>query len=791
MVRVEPQLPSSHDQATLCHHAEQRLAKKTSAWKMATDRLRLLLLLLFGSLALWKWRQQTWLQMGRRIHKGPLSKPSLDRANHFPHEYEEAYKLLTTAGLVVCRRKNDPALVGKDRQWWTMIQDQHHLVVPECPFDYTLPPLPPLPPPPLPSTTLLSRRLRSESHDLDTDDTVTTVTRQEAAVRSRRRLESTTATATTALPPHSTTASSTPPTTFTLVPLLLNLVTVLVCVGLAALAAGLTLGLLGLDPLWVLIKQRAAATPVEQRAATKVWPLLATPSHRHLLLVTLLLVNAAANEALPLCLEQLSLSQTSTVLISVTLVLFFGEIIPSAVFTGPNQLLLAAALVPLVQGLQWLLYPLAKPIAMLLDWLLHSHDDEDDEDNGNNDRNPEASTSSATFTRRELSALIRIQYEERLAQRKRRAVRRQSAAAAATSATLHGDRVGALDFTPTSYGDPSRQLIRSDELQKNLRALKNQAAHGAPLVSAGPLNEPLPPTLPDRRPFASTTDISNERTLSSDNSFYSVPNVDSDLRWSDDAIHADEVTMVEGALQMQTKVALDVFTPMRKVFTIPSTMLLNEGNMVKIYASGYSRIPVHEPGHKTHIVGILVTKLLIVVDPKDARPVSTLPLRRPRCVSPSMPLVNLLNMFQSSGCAHRGGHLALVCARPSSGESALIVPGQALPETAGLMGIITLEDVLEALLQEQIFDEMDRMERKAHQLASKVLRQWIKYSRRKGAGLVIPKSATPALIPVVEQAVEAATHRGNGHMVFVEANIPSDNAIETTALLPLRPLQYS
>jgi CBS domain containing-hemolysin-like protein len=257
--------------------------------------------------------------------------------------------------------------------------------------------------------------------------------------------------------------------------LLLNLVAVLVCVSLAALAAGLTLGLLGLDPLWGLIKQRAAATPVEQRAASKVWPLLATPSHHHLLLVTLLLVNAAANEALPLCLEQLSLSQTSTVLISVTLDLIFEVIIPSAVFTGPNQLLLAAALVPLVQGLQWLLYSLAKPIAMLLDWLLHSHDDEDDEDNGNNDRNPEASTSLATFTRRELSALIRIQYEERLAQRKRRAARHQSAAAAATSATLHGDRVGALNFTPTSYGDPSRQLIRSDELQKNLRALSSGA----------------------------------------------------------------------------------------------------------------------------------------------------------------------------------------------------------------------------------------------------------------------------------------------------------------------------
>ena len=174
--------------------------------------------------------------------------------------------------------------------------------------------------------------------------------------------------------------------------------------------------------------------------------------------------------------------------------------------------------------------------------------------------------------------------------------------------------------------------------------------------------------------------------------------------------------------------ALDVITPLRHVYCIPDTTILSERTIVNIYASGYSRIPVYnaEIG-KTAIVGVLITKQLIVLNPNDERPISSMPLYTPLCISPDTSLVDVLNLFQTGGSrAMKGGHMALVCARPrernqalsqhhgtttapvgdDSAGAALLRP-KGLPIEAGFMGVITLEDVIEALLQEQIYDEYD------------------------------------------------------------------------------------
>ena len=74
--------------------------------------------------------------------------------------------------------------------------------------------------------------------------------------------------------------------------------------------------------------------------------------------------------------------------------------------------------------------------------------------------------------------------------------------------------------------------------------------------------------------------------------------------------------------------------------------------------------------------------------------------------------------------------MALVCARPDIANEAL-KRGQTLPPSAGLMGIITLEDVLEQLLQEQILDETDKLERGELRLARWVVARWKLYVSKK------------------------------------------------------------
>jgi len=184
-----------------------------------------------------------------------------------------------------------------------------------------------------------------------------------------------------------------------------DLICAFVCVLGAALAAGLTLGLTSFDEFGLKVlcnldvedvcseadaKTRSEAQQrllQDQRYAEKILPLISgnvivsksrscmNPSSGHALLVTLLLANASANEALPLFLDRLIPSWLA-IIVSVTVVLIFGEIVPSAIFTGPSQLRLAAAFTPVVQCVRTAFFPVVWPISLLLDRCLGDEESE-------------------------------------------------------------------------------------------------------------------------------------------------------------------------------------------------------------------------------------------------------------------------------------------------------------------------------------------------------------------------------------------------------------------------------
>ena len=99
---------------------------------------------------------------------------------------------------------------------------------------------------------------------------------------------------------------------------------VLTCTVCAALASGLTIGLMAFDTTKLEIKAMIGDAN-EISAAHSILPLI---KKHHLLLVTLMLFNAVATEAMPIFLGALVPNYVA-ILISVTLVLIFGEVTQS------------------------------------------------------------------------------------------------------------------------------------------------------------------------------------------------------------------------------------------------------------------------------------------------------------------------------------------------------------------------------------------------------------------------------------------------------------------------------
>jgi CBS domain containing-hemolysin-like protein len=136
----------------------------------------------------------------------------------------------------------------------------------------------------------------------------------------------------------------------------------------AGAMSGLTVGYLSIDMLILEIKL-ISGTEQEKIYANKIKKII---SDHHWILVTLLLCNAFACEAMPILLDKL-VNEMMAIVISVTVLLFVGEIVPQALCTGPNQMKIAAFLSPFTYALMIITYPISFPIAKFMDCVIGLH----------------------------------------------------------------------------------------------------------------------------------------------------------------------------------------------------------------------------------------------------------------------------------------------------------------------------------------------------------------------------------------------------------------------------------
>lgn len=232
----------------------------------------------------------------------------------------------------------------------------------------------------------------------------------------------------------------------------------------------------------------------------------------------------------------------------------------------------------------------------------------------------------------------------------------------------------------------------------------------------------------------------------------------------------DETTIIAGALDLTQKTAQDAMTKISDTFSIDINSKLDMETMKLIMAKGHSRVPIYS-GNQTNIIGLILVKNLITCRPEDEIPVRSATIRKMPRVYGDLPLYDILNEFQKGhshmavvvkrakdaglstdrrnqsrkqfpvdstpgdgyqvfasaspvkgalgiqspalrSIMEKQGDTRSLSRRSDRGRNANILnlesdslPSYSLDEE--VVGIITMEDVMEELLQEEILDETD------------------------------------------------------------------------------------
>ncbi|KHJ99562.1 hypothetical protein OESDEN_00439 [Oesophagostomum dentatum] len=151
----------------------------------------------------------------------------------------------------------------------------------------------------------------------------------------------------------------------------------------------------------------------------------------------------------------------------------------------------------------------------------------------------------------------------------------------------------------------------------------------------------------------------------------------------------EELKIAVGAMEISDKTVKDVMTHIGDVYMLPNTTVLNTKAVAKILQSGYTRIPVYD-GDRNNVVSLLFVKDLALLDPDDNFTIQTVcgyhqhPLR---FVDEDTPLRVMLEEFKKGDY-----HLAMVHRIVSKEDS---------DPAYEIVGVVTLEDIVEEILQKK------------------------------------------------------------------------------------------
>lgn len=151
-------------------------------------------------------------------------------------------------------------------------------------------------------------------------------------------------------------------------------------------------------------------------------------------------------------------------------------------------------------------------------------------------------------------------------------------------------------------------------------------------------------------------------------------------------IDEDEERILKGALSFSRKKADSIMTPRTEIIAFSAEDKLTKETILKIKNTGRSRIPIYEDS-LDNIVGVLYAKDLIGGG-ENGRSLKSIARDDVIFVDSDKPLDDLLNAFKKNK-----RHLFVV-----------------LNEFGGVSGIVTIEDVIEEIIGDEIVDEFDKYE---------------------------------------------------------------------------------